>query len=111
MALWGLLLTYSKPQAVEENAERSLKALADRKFSEIEKTHKLFIRLSEKMLEAVTNASDKLLNSDNVDAIHRAFSDSVEAVQRTVGTDMMHVAHTTTRPRCIRKQHSKIVVS
>jgi hypothetical protein len=72
-------------QAVSGRRKRraqSLKALADRKFSEIEATHTLFIQLLEKMLEAVTKAGDKLVNSDDIDAIHKTFLDSVQAIQK-----------------------------
>jgi hypothetical protein len=66
---------------------QSLKALADRKFSEIEATHKLFICLLESMAETVSSTSEKLVRSDDIDIIHKSFIDSIQAIQKARSQD------------------------
>jgi hypothetical protein len=62
---------------------RALKALADRKFAELEQTHGLFIQLLEQLHKTTISAVEKLSVTDDVDAVLKTILDDIDAVEQT----------------------------
>jgi hypothetical protein len=59
----------------------SLRRLADRKFSELEKTHKLFVALLHDLSKAGQAARERLAKSDNIDSIAASLVEAILAIQ------------------------------
>lgn len=60
---------------------QALKLVADKKFSELEKTHKLFIRLLGKLADAAQSVSARMDTTDDIYSVRKSFEDAIVEIE------------------------------